>query len=137
MLGKSGPTASCNERRNSAHAVRAPTYYQRALFESPDLLSGWFRLFFDTRSKFSILDCDLHNFDETGLMIGFTRTDRRGNCKTVQPGNLRWAIAIACINGDGFEVPPFLLIKGAYHLANWYSEGGFLDSWAVKPTPNR
>jgi hypothetical protein len=47
-----------------------------------------------------------------------TRTDRRGRGKTVQPGNREWAIAIACISGDGFDVPPFLLVKGAYHLAN-------------------
>lgn len=65
-----------------------------------------------------------------------TRTDRRGRGKTVQPGNREWATAIACISGDGFDVPPFLLVKGAYHLANWYSEGGLPDSWAIKPTSN-
>jgi hypothetical protein len=32
--------------------------------------------------------------------------------------------------------PPFLLVQGACHLANWYSEGGLPDSWVIKPTSN-
>lgn len=132
------------QRREQLRTRCPRTYdYQRARCEDPDLLSGWFRLFFETRSKFGILDCDLYNFDETGFMMGVicpsmvvTRADRRGRGKTVQPGNREWATAIACISGDGSDVPPFLLVKGAYHLANWYSEGGLPDFWAIKPTSN-
>jgi hypothetical protein len=68
--------------------------------------------------------------------MAVTRSDWRGTCKTVQPGNREWATAIACISGDGFDVPPFLLVEGAFHLANWYSEGGLPDSWVIKPTSN-
>jgi uncharacterized protein YifN (PemK superfamily) len=46
------------------------------------------------RDKYSVLDCDFYNFDETGFMIGqicpgmvVTRSDRRGRGKAVQPGN--------------------------------------------------
>lgn len=124
------------QRREELRTRCPRTYdYQRALCEDPDLLSGWFRLFFDTRSKFGILDCDLYNFDKAGFMMGVicpsmvvTRSDRRGRGKTVQPGDREWATAIVCIGGDGFDVPPFLLVKGAYHLANRYSEGGLPDS---------
>lgn len=65
-----------------------------------------------------------------------TRSDRRGKSKTIQPGNREWTTAIICVSGDGFDVPPFLLVKGVYHLANWYTEGGLPQTWAVKPTCN-
>ncbi len=57
-----------------------------------------------------------------------TRTDRRGRGKTVQPGNREWATAIACISGDGFDVPPFLLVKGAYHLTKKQRRGTLIPS---------
>ena len=65
-----------------------------------------------------------------------TRADRRGRGKAVQPGNREWVTAINCISGDGFDVPPFLLVQGAYHLSNWYTEGDLPDTWAIKPTSN-
>jgi hypothetical protein len=79
------------------------------------------------RAKYGVLDSDFYNFDETGFMMGqicprmvITRADRRGRAKAVQPGNREWAIT--CINGEGGSIPPFLIVKGTYHLANWYSK---------------
>ena len=64
-----------------------------------------------------MLDCDFYNFDETGFIIGvicatmvITRADRYGRGKAVQPGNREWATVIACINSEGWSVPPFLVV---------------------------
>lgn len=92
----------------------------------------------------SSLDGDpVQNFDETSSMMDqiypsmvVTRSDRRGRGKPVQPGNREWATAIVCSSGDGFDVPPLLLVQGAYHLASWYTKGGLPDSWAIEPTSN-
>jgi hypothetical protein len=107
--------------------------FQRALCEDPDALSAWFRLVENMRAKYGITDSDFYNFDETGFMMGVicaamvaTRADRRGRGKAVQPGNLEWATAIICINSEGYNVPPFLVVQGKNHLANWYTEGGLL-----------
>ncbi|KFY79971.1 hypothetical protein V499_01120 [Pseudogymnoascus sp. VKM F-103] len=54
----------------------------------------------------------------------------------VQPGNREWATAIVCINGEGRSVPPFLVVQGVNHLANWYTESGLPHDWAIKPTSN-
>jgi len=96
------------------------------------------------RTKYGILDCDVYNFDETGFMIGVicpglivTRSDRRGRRKIVRPGNREWAMAILCVNGEGRSVLPFLVVQGANHLANWYTETGLLYDWAIKLTSNR
>jgi hypothetical protein len=60
------------------------------------------------KAKYSILDCDFYNFDETRFMIGIicsvivvTRADRHGRGKAVHLGNREWATAIACISSEG------------------------------------
>jgi hypothetical protein len=117
--------------------------FQRALCEDPRLIGGWFQLVENMQAKYGIQDGDFYNFDETGFMMGVispamvvTRADRRGRGKAVQPGNREWATAIACINAEGWSVPPFLVVKGAYHLSNWYTEGGLPQDWVIKPTNN-
>ena len=117
--------------------------FQRALCEDPELIGAWFRLVENIRANYGVLDCDFYNFDETGFMMGIicpamvvTRADRRGRGKAVQPGNREWATAIACINGEGWSVPPFLVVQGKNHLANWYTEGGLPQDWVIKPTSN-
>jgi hypothetical protein len=132
------------QRRKELKTHFSRTYdFQRALCENPDVIDGWFRLVANMRAKYGVLDSDFYNFDETGFIMGMicpslvvTRSDRRGKGKAIQPGNREWATAITCISGDGFDVPPFLLVQGAFHLASWYTEGGLPDSWVVKPTSN-
>ena len=93
--------------------------------------------------KYGVQDCDFYNFDETGFMMGMisaamvvTRSDRHGRSKSVQLGNREWATAIECVNADGWCIPPFLVVQGAYHLANWYTESDLPQDWAIKPTLN-
>jgi hypothetical protein len=92
--------------------------FQRALCEDPKLIGAWFQLVQNMRAKYGVVDSDFYNFDETGFMMGMitpgmvvTRADRRGKAKGVQPGNREWATAIVCINGEGWDVPPFLAVQ--------------------------
>jgi hypothetical protein len=117
--------------------------YQRGLCEDPAIIEPWFRLVANMRAKYGILDCDFYNFDETGFMMGMirpgmvvTRSDRVGKPKAIQPGNREWATAICSIAGDGYVLPPFLVVKGRFHLASWYSEHQIPDDWAVATTTN-
>jgi hypothetical protein len=117
--------------------------FQRALCEDPELIGAWFRLVQNMRAKYSVVDSDFYNFDETGFQMGMiapgmvvTRADRRGRVKTVQPGNREWTTAIVCINGEGEDVPPFLIVQGVNHLANWYSETDLPHDWVIKTTNN-
>jgi hypothetical protein len=70
------------------------------------------------------------------LAMVVTRADRCGRGKAVQPGNREWATAIACINSEGWSVPPFLVVQGKTYLASWYTEGGLPYDWVIKPTSN-
>ncbi|EDO03136.1 hypothetical protein SS1G_05615 [Sclerotinia sclerotiorum 1980 UF-70] len=117
--------------------------FQRALCEDSELIERWFRLVSNMRAKYGILDCDFYNFDETGFMMGqisphivVTKADRCGKSKAIQPGNREWATAIICVDGEGHNIPPFLIVKGEYHLSNWYTEGDLLYDWLIKLTIN-
>ena len=117
--------------------------FQRALCEDPELLGAWFQLVANMREKYSVLDCDFYNFDETGFIIGIicasivvTRANRRGRGKAVQPGNREWATAIVCTSAEGWNIPPFLVVQGKNHLASWYTEGDLPNDWVIKPTSN-
>ncbi|CAN5189596.1 hypothetical protein BH09PAT2_BH09PAT2_11550 [soil metagenome] len=132
--------ARCSELKTRFNRVYD---FQRALCEDPELIGAWFRLVENMRAKYGVVDSDFYNFDETGFMMGMitpgmvvTRADRRGRVKAVQPGNREWATAIVCINGEGWSIPPFLVVQGVNHLANWYSETSLSHDWAIKPTNN-
>ena len=120
-----------------------PYDYQRALNEDPTVISGWFALLHNMMAKYEVQPEDLYNFDETGFMMGaiassmvITRSDRHGKAKSVQPGNREWATVIECINASGWCIPPFVIVKGAYHLSNWTTDSDFPDNWVIKPTSN-
>ena len=46
-----------------------PYNYQRSRCEDSKLIEDWFQHIANTKAKYSILDCDIWNFDETGFMI--------------------------------------------------------------------
>ena len=43
---------------------------QRAVCEDPVLIKAWFELVQDMKAKYSIIDEDIYNFNETGFIIG-------------------------------------------------------------------
>jgi hypothetical protein len=43
--------------------------FQRALYKDPELIGMWFRLVENIRVKYSIVDSDFYNFNETGFPI--------------------------------------------------------------------
>jgi hypothetical protein len=44
--------------------------YRRALCKDSEVIGDWFRLVHNMEAKYSILDKDTWNFDETGFMMG-------------------------------------------------------------------
>jgi hypothetical protein len=93
--------------------------YQRAKCEDPEIIRGWFELVKNTIAKYSIIDSDIYNFDETGFMMGqisiglvVTSSDGRGQAKKIQPGNREWVTVVQAVNATGYAVPPFLIIAG-------------------------
>jgi len=117
--------------------------YQRAKCEDPKIIGEWFALVHNTKAKYGILDDDVYNFDETGFMMGIiipamvvTTSDGRGRAKQAQPGNREWATVIQGVNALGWAIPPFIILAGQYHLANWYQECDLPPTWRIATTDN-
>ena len=65
-----------------------------------------------------------------------TYSEKYKKAKTIHPGNQEWFIIIKYINASGWYIPPFIIIKGIYYLANWNIESEFSDNWIIKPIDN-
>jgi hypothetical protein len=101
--------------------------HQRVLCSDPAIISPWFDLVRNVKAKYSILDEDTYNFDETGFQMGVggsvkvvTASERRLKPIGVQPGNREWVTLIAAINAAGWVIPPFLIFKAKNHDQAWY-----------------
>jgi hypothetical protein len=117
--------------------------YQRALCEDPKLIQPWFELVRNTVAKYGIQPEDFHNFDETGFMMGMisttmvvTSSDKHGKPTLAQPGNREWVSVIQDINSCGQAIPPFIIVAGQYHLANWYEDSTLPKDWVISTTHN-
>jgi hypothetical protein len=81
----------------------------------------------NTIAKYGIANADIYNFNETGFMMGqitasmvVTSSNRKGKPKLAQPDNRKWATVIQGVNSQSWTVPPYIIIKGKYHLFSWY-----------------
>jgi len=75
--------------------------YQRAKCEDLIIIREWFALVYNVKVKYSILDDDLYNFDETGFIMGIiiaaivvTTSNGCSRAKQAQPGNREWVTII-------------------------------------------
>lgn len=80
----------------------------------------------NTIAKYGIVESDIYKFDETGFQMGVissgmvvTNSGRRPNTKLVQLGNREWVTVIQGVSSQGWTVPPFIIVSGKYHRANW------------------
>jgi hypothetical protein len=142
-VGKNWVTRLINRTPTLRSAYTRSLDYKRSQCEDPELLRGWFRLVRNMVAKHGILEEDIYNFDETGFAMGLIATskvvtgaERRGRPKLVQPGNREWVTVIDAINGKGWSVPPFVILKGKVHLRSWYEIEGLPRNWRLAVSDN-
>lgn len=116
---------------------------QRALCEDPTKIQDWFRLVANTIAKYGVCVEDIYNFDETGFLMGVigathvvTSSERKSNAKLIQPGNREWVTCIQGVNSQGWTTPPYLVMKGKWHLSSWYDDGRLLHGWRIAVSQN-
>ncbi len=117
--------------------------HQRIKCEDPQIISEWFTLVYNFKAKHGILDDDVYNFDEVGFILGMifagmvvTTSDGRGKAQLAQPGNREWATVIQGVNALGWAIPPFIILAGKLHLANWYTESNLPADWVLATSDN-
>lgn len=65
-----------------------------------------------------------------------TGSERRGQPKAIQPGNLEWVTAIHGINATGWAILPFIIFAGQYHLSAWYEGDDIPGDWVISLSNN-
>ena len=80
----------------------------------------------------------MYNFDETGFQMGMilttivvTSSERHGKAKMKQPGNREWATVVQGVNARGWAIPPYIIVKGLYHLLSWYQNNQLPMDWII------
>jgi hypothetical protein len=93
-VGLNWPNRFINRRPALASRYTRKYDHQRAQYEDPEVIGGWFRLIQNTIAKYGIQDNNIWNFDETSFAMGIastsrvvTTSDRRGRPPLLQPGD--------------------------------------------------
>jgi hypothetical protein len=101
--------------------------YQRAKNEDPDIIQAWFRLVQNTIKYHGITDQDIYNFDESGFRLGHsqntmvvTATESRRRPKALVSDSTQWQTVIACVNAQGWSVPPYVIFAGKEMNRAWF-----------------
>ena len=86
---------------------------------------------------------DIYNFNETSFMMGqitptmvVTSSNRKGKPKLAQPRNQEWVTVIQGVNSQGQTVPPFIIVKGKYHLSSQYENSLLLKYQVIAVSNN-
>jgi hypothetical protein len=71
------------------------------------------------KAKYSIIDEDTWNFDESSFMIGkissqlvVTGSEKPGKQKKLQPSDREWVTLVQGVAATGRIIPPFLIFAG-------------------------
>ena len=87
--------------------------------QNPEILSGWFNLYLQTKTTYEVDERDIYNIDEKGFMQGViakykvmvSKYDKKKAYMT-QYGNREWVSLIECILMDGRYLPLWIIFKG-------------------------
>lgn len=100
---------------------------QRAKNEDPEVIIEWFRLVQNMIAYHGITTHDIYNFDESGFRLGHcqntmvvTATERRQRPKALVSDSTQWQTVIACINAEGWSVPPYVIFSGKEINRAWF-----------------
>ena len=81
-------------------------------------LQDWFNLFQRTYQQYRVVQEDVYNMDEKGLMKGIGDDTKVIVSKeeiasySIQPGNREWVSIIECINARAYSLPLFIIFEG-------------------------
>ena len=103
-----------------------PIFWARQYAMNKDDIKGHFTDFKRCKEKWSILDNDVYNFDETGCQIGITAGGRVIIPKTERhafvndPDNRELVTSVEYFSATGYHIPLMLIFKGVYHLRKYF-----------------
>ena len=132
------PLAQVSEHWARRFLERHPEYHVRKQSvqeidpkraQDPDTIHWWLYEFkrIPVCDEYGIQQCDIYNFDESGFRIGVgknqkvvTRTaDRQSQLSLGSNTNRETVTVIEAISGDGYVLPPMVIVSGVLHQERW------------------
>jgi hypothetical protein len=100
---------------------------ERALAENPEVITAWFKLFFDTIAKHNIYIDDVYNIDEKRFLMGVIKNvkvivsrHKKKSYYITQDGSREWITLIECISTNGRVLDLYFIFKGKQQQKAWF-----------------
>lgn len=102
-----------------------PLQLDRQLAHEPEAIKAWFLCLRQLLDEFGIPPRDIYNYDESGFMIGYARSqwiltkiiNRQAYLACSQ--NHELVTVGETISGDGDGLPPLVILPRQLHLEGW------------------
>jgi len=141
--GTSDPPPTVSEVWSKRFLARHPEFHirkQKAIEEErknahdPGVILDWFARYQQVCEESGVLEGDRYNFDETGFRIGIGRNqwivtmdpDRQAYLGSTT--NRELVTSCEAISGDGYALPPMLILPGTLHLQDWTTKTNLDDN---------
>jgi len=108
--------------------------FKRKMAHNPSDLCQWFEQYKSTCDKNGIQSTDIYNFDETGFRIGIGKDqwiitqDPDRQSYLASSSNRELVTSCETIGGDGYVLPPMLILPGTIHLEDWVTKTNLDDN---------
>lgn len=125
-----------------AYIKQKPMEKDRLQAVTPGHLTTWYTRLGSTIQRLQIGSKNIYNFDESGFKIGEGKarkveTTKAGQSASIGTGGPSESLtSIECIAADGWVMPPWFLVKGEFHMENWYRTTNLPNDYWITPTPN-
>jgi hypothetical protein len=109
--------------------IAAPLAIERKNAHDPNILQKWFDGFHKIITEKGILPSDISNVDETGFRVGVGRRHKvisRDPSKKVymaDADNRSHVTVVECVQADGTQIPPMVILPGKRHLERNFPPG--------------
>ncbi|CRL31135.1 transcriptional regulator family: Centromere protein B, DNA-binding region [Penicillium roqueforti] len=128
------------KRLDLKFVTQKPKERSRMQAEDISCILIWYERFQNYVQSNDLRPKDIYNFDESGFQIGQGKpqkvVSKSPTAYTPNGGIAEGITTIECVAADGWKMPPWFLVKGQYHMENWYRTTNLPPDWTIAPTPN-
>ena len=139
-----GPPPAVSEHWARRFLERHPKYLirkqsvqeiDRKNAQDHDIILQWLLKFKRICDNYGIQPCDIYNFDESGFRIGVgknqkivtSNSDPDCSLSLGSNTNRETVTIVEAISGDGYVLPPMVIVSGIIHQERWFTTTGIED----------
>lgn len=118
--------------------IDTPKELYRETAENRENLTAWFEELRLVIEEHGVLEGDTYNYDETGVRLGVGKKEKvvvstsRARVESGTTTNRESCTVGECISGDGFVMPPLIILKGKQHQTRWSDHSSIPDDYWIE-----